>query len=345
MLPLHPADVTKLLTSLTLSINSFRVKNEKFSKILNHFNNIGITGNATKDLALLLRLAKQQLEIEIQGCSTGDTFVNRNRLSYLISNENAVMEEGHADLVLKAFVNILGFPIVLLTSLSLIQYIPMFPKNPVFKNQWLFMGVDFSGPVTFFVLAEDNTTSSAHGVQEYAKRARKSCSCGSKRREGKPKCVENAQYKCRCPCFNSQQPCTACLCIGCMNPHGTPALPGRECMEKKQGQSRKRVPPQLRVLSKSSATYLEEHGESSSSGQWTQEETFFLVNLLYMGKEEGEIIKEYNQQVNSKTSEIQLSCKSSQQIKGKVGYLKGQKELILAKLSVVAEDLISEMLR
>ena len=162
-----------------LSINSFWVKNGKLSKILSRLDNIGVTGNATKDIALFLRLAKEQLEIEIKCFRTRDTLVNGNQLSYLISNENAVME-GHADLVLKALVNVLGFPIILLTSLSLIQYIPMFPKDPVFQNQWLFMGVYLSGPITSFALAEDDATSSAHGVQEYAKRARKSCSCGSK---------------------------------------------------------------------------------------------------------------------------------------------------------------------
>lgn len=176
-----------------MSISSFRAKNERFSKILNHLDNIGITGNASKDLALLLRLVKQQLEMALKHCSAGDSFINRDRLRYLISNENAVMEEGHADFILKALVNVLGFPIVVLTSLSLIQYIPMFPRDLVFHNQWLFMGIDFAGPVTFYTLAKDNATSSAHGTQEYAKRARKSCSCCSKRKEGKPKCIENTE--------------------------------------------------------------------------------------------------------------------------------------------------------
>lgn len=63
-----------------------------------------------------------------------------------------------------------------------------------------------------------------------------------------------------------------------------------------------------------------------------------------MGTEEVDIVQDYNQQVRSNNSEVVLSSKSSKQIKGKIRYLREQKELTFAKLSVVDEDLISEML-
>ena len=182
------------------------------------------------------------------------------------------------DLAVAALSNILQTPLVLFTSRPNqplhIQYptcSPMLNPHPICLAYLQFGPGHYDAVAPHSVELEDIPESGPSTTK---------CTCARKSTKGNACSFSLKQYTCRCPCYNSKQPCTEyCKCKGCTNSFGV--KPAGKAT--KTGQKRKRLPHESQSVplqGKRSVEFMEAVGEPVSIGGFSKMEYLVICSIV-----------------------------------------------------------------
>ena len=249
------------------------------------------------------------------------------------------------DLMVKATVNVLKVPLILLTSIENYPVINVTPDEFVegCSDFCLFVAYSREGPGHYDALFESQ--GGMETAEEVSAKTARRCTCGMNSKEVRNVCCKSEasgsrQYASRCPCLKIKQSCGGnCKCNGCNNPYGK-----KVSSKTNIGKStkRKRSKDQLGGDRKRGLQFMIDNDESVSDGKWTDEENLILLQHLMAQPEvlESNISKQmvtkltnaYNESANEAVNILKLNLvrlKDENQVKQKLQHLKQRKELAL----------------
>lgn len=245
------------------------------------------------------------------------------------------------DLMVKATVNVLKIPLILLTSIENYPVINVTPDEFAkgCSDFCLFAAYSREGLGHYDALFENQQRMET--VEEVSAKPTQRCTCGMNSKEVKNVCCKrqaggSRQYASRCPCLKVKQSCGEnCKCNGCDNPYGKKTSIGKST-------KRKRSKDQFGGERKRGLQFMIDNDESVSDGKWTDEENLILLQHV-MGQPEvleknipkqlvTKLTNAYNKSANEAVNILKLNLvrlKDEKQVKQKLQHLKQRKELAL----------------
>ena len=273
-----PRDGNCLFYSVAYNLKmQFERGNSELEQIVT---NVGI--NLRESLAnIASALRKSVVEEWLGGHSECyQAFLSENQL---ISQAQEFSKDGAysldvGDLAIAALSNMLHTPVVLFTSrpnqplhVQYPTYSPMLNPHPVCLAYLQFGPGHYDAVAPHSVQAE--TLAAASPSTNH-------CTCARKSTQSNACSFSLKQYTCRCPCYNSKQPCTeSCKCKGCTNTFGIkPAA-----TTTKTGQKRKRSAHESQCVplqGKRSVKFMKAVGEPMSLGGVSRMEHLVICSIV-----------------------------------------------------------------
>ena len=194
------------------------------------------------------------------------------------------------DLAISALSNLLHTPLVLFTSMADHPVHIQYPTSSLLNAHPIYLAYLHIGPGHYDAVIpddevhHDNMTSaetiSPDITSDCAVNNKTHCTCGRKNMKGSACSFSLQHYSCRCPCYNSQKPCTEyCKCKKCSNTFGA----RQTVKESSRSQKRKRQSYETQSIplrGKRAAKFMEDVGEPMMIGGHSKIEYLIVCSIV-----------------------------------------------------------------
>lgn len=302
-----PADGNCLFSSIVYSLNQIVSLNE-YECYRGHLHGLNLH---VEDMpACILQLRKLLVSEWLANISEYECFVMKSEIPFQDLAESYIQDGVFAgelgNIMVTGLANILRINIVLYTSMTRMETIPVVPREKVLISCPVYLAFNHSGcghydavvasttlhvrqSVDIDITASNNQDDSLIKISDEGNGCR--CGRGAARKDKKRVfCFQvPGERRVQCPCFRALKNCsTMCQCFNCKNPHG--GKPEKLAVSKLGFRSREKH--NFTGLRNTSLQYMLQCGEKPKDPNWNSMEKCVLKSLVDKVIEKGEVLNE-----------------------------------------------------